>query len=87
VTKVDGKTGAEEVVSGVDFIGTPLAALQKIIAAGRRQEAANSFCCAESGEVPVSIISPAILVSELELQRAGGKCFHDPIVPFPMKTK
>lgn len=85
VTAVDARTGKEQIITGVDFIGTPLVAIQKIIAAGSRQEAENSFCCAESGEVPVSIISPSILVSELELQRAAGKFYHKPIAPFPIK--
>jgi predicted Zn-dependent protease len=60
--------GREEWIRGVNFVGTPLNAIHGIIAAGRRQEVDNAYCGAESGYVPVSTISPALVVSELELQ-------------------
>ena len=60
--------GKEEVVRGVDFVGTPLQALSGIIAVGDQAELDNHFCGAESGYIPVSTISPAILLRSLELQ-------------------
>ena len=60
--------GTEEWIRGVNFVGTPLNAIHGIVAAGSRREAENAFCGAESGYVPVSTISPALVVSELELQ-------------------
>src|SRR5260370_6600274 len=51
---------------GVDIVGTPLAALTKIVATGDTLEVFNGYCGAESGYVPVSAASPAILTSELE---------------------
>lgn len=60
--------GREEWIRGVNFVGTPLNAVHGILAAGKRQEVDNAFCGAESGYVPVSTISPALVVSELELQ-------------------
>jgi predicted Zn-dependent protease len=60
--------GREEWIRGVNFVGTPLNAVRNIVAAGRRHEVDNSFCGAESGDIPVATISPALLVSELELQ-------------------
>jgi TldD protein len=60
--------GKQEVVRGVNFVGTPLQALQNIIAVGKESELDNSFCGAESGLIPVTTISPAVLLSSLELQ-------------------
>lgn len=60
--------GREELIRGVDLVGTPLNAVRGILAAGSRQEVDNAWCGAESGYVPVTTISPALLVDELELQ-------------------
>jgi TldD protein len=60
--------GREEIVRGVDFVGTPLNAMGSILAAGSHPEVDNANCGAESGWVPVSTISPALLVGHLELQ-------------------
>ncbi len=59
----------DELVRGADIVGTPLASFAKILATSNRQEVFNGFCGAESGDVPVSAVSPAILVSEIEVQR------------------
>jgi predicted Zn-dependent protease len=60
--------GKEVVVRGVNFVGTPLQALNNITAVSDYRELDNGFCGAESGMVPVSTISPAVLLSNLELQ-------------------
>ena len=60
--------GRESVVRGVNFVGTPLQALSSIIAIGDDVEAVNDYCGAESGLVPVTTISPSVLLSSLELQ-------------------
>ena len=60
--------GREKYIRGVDFVGTPLSSLSHIIAVGQDRELDNGFCGAESGTIPVSTLSPAILVSSLELQ-------------------
>jgi TldD protein len=60
--------GREVVVRGVNFVGTPLQALNNILAVSEQRELDNGFCGAESGMIPVSTISPAILLSNLELQ-------------------
>ena len=49
-------------------MGTPLNAIRNIIGAGAQQEVDNGYCGAESGYIPVSTISPALVLSELELQ-------------------
>lgn len=60
--------GREQWIRGVNFVGTPLNAIRSIVAAGRRAEVDNAFCGAESGYLPVTTISPPLVVSELELQ-------------------
>ena len=59
----------DELIRGVDIVGTPLASFGKIIATSDRMEVFNGICGAESGDVPVSAIAPAMLVSEIEIQR------------------
>ncbi|MFK7872638.1 MAG: TldD/PmbA family protein [Oligoflexales bacterium] len=65
--------GSEEWVRGVDFVGTPLSSLANIIAVSKDISVDNGFCGAESGFVPVSTVSPAMLVSNLELQAKHAK--------------
>jgi predicted Zn-dependent protease len=60
--------GREEWVRGVNFVGTPVNAIRNVLAAGDEYAVDNAFCGAESGYLPVSTISPALVVSELELQ-------------------
>ncbi len=70
VYRVDARTGKRALVRGVKLVGTPLAVLNRIVAAGDDPALANEFLCgAESGRVPVSQIAPSVLVSEIELQR------------------
>lgn len=59
----------DELIRGVDIVGTPLASFAKILATSDRMEVFNGICGAESGDVPVSAVAPAILVSEIEIQR------------------
>ena len=59
----------DELIRGVDIVGTPLASFAKILATSNRMEVFNGICGAESGSVPVAAIAPALLVSEIEIQR------------------
>ena len=59
----------DELIRGVDIVGTPLSSFAKILATSDRMEIFNGVCGAESGDVPVAAISPALLVSEIEIQR------------------
>ncbi|MFQ5505924.1 MAG: metallopeptidase TldD-related protein, partial [Planctomycetota bacterium] len=54
VFTVDPASGKETRVRNVNFIGTPLAVIQRILAFGTEAEVDNSYCWAESGSVPVS---------------------------------
>ena len=73
----------EELVRGVDIVGTPLASFNKIIAAGDKLDLFNGYCGAESGYVPVSAVSPALLVSEIEIARKESSRSRPPILPAP----
>jgi len=73
----------DELIRGVDIVGTPLASFQKILATSNRAEVFNGYCGAESGSIPVSAISPAILVSEIEIQKKPNSQQRLPILPRP----
>ncbi len=83
VYKVFADGRPDELVRGVDIVGTPLAALTKIVATGDKTEVFNGYCGAESGSVPVSAASPAILTSELEVQKKQSSTDRPPILPAP----
>lgn len=83
VYKVFADGRPDELVRGVDIVGTPLAALTKIVATGDTPEVFNGYCGAESGYVPVSAAAPAILTSELEVQKKQTSTDRPPILPAP----
>jgi predicted Zn-dependent protease len=78
---VDGRP--DELVRGVSIVGTPLAAMKRIVATGDKSEVFNGECGAESGTVPVSAVAPAMLVSEMETQRQPQGTARPPILPIP----
>ncbi len=78
---VDGRP--DELVRGVSIVGTPQAALSRIVATGDHQDVFNGICGAESGNIPVSAVAPAMLVSEIETQRQAQGTTRPPIVPPP----
>jgi predicted Zn-dependent protease len=79
--------GREEPIRGVDFVGTPLNAVRNVLAAGRQKEIDNAWCGAESGEVPVTTISPALLVKELELQHKHSRPYTPFAYPMPWERR
>jgi predicted Zn-dependent protease len=78
---VDGRP--DELVRGVSIVGTPLAAMKRILATGDKSEVFNGECGAESGTVPVSAVAPAMLVSEMETQKQALGTARPPILPIP----
>ena len=68
---------------GVDIVGTPLVSLTKIIATGDTTEVFNGYCGAESGSVPVAAAAPAMLISEMEVQKKETSTDRPPILPPP----
>ncbi len=81
---VDGRP--DELVRGVSIVGTPLAAMKRILATGDKSEVFNGECGAESGSIPVSAVAPAMLVSEMETQRQPQGTARPPILPIPSST-
>jgi predicted Zn-dependent protease len=73
----------DELVRGVQIVGTPQTALTQILATGDKQGVFNGECGAESGSVPVSAIAPAMLFGEIETQKAPQGKARPPILPSP----
>jgi TldD protein len=83
VYKVYADGRPDELVRGVDIVGTPLAALTRILLTGDQQHVFNGVCGAESGQVPVSAVAPAMLFSEMEVQKRQHSHDRPPILPAP----
>jgi len=79
--------GHEELVRGVDLIGTPLTAFNKILAADNQTAAFNGICGAESGGVPVSAGGPGLLVAQVEVQKKAKSQERSPILGPPFDDK
>ncbi len=77
----------DELVRGADIVGTPLASFSKILATGDKAEVFNGYCGAESGSVPVSAVSPSILVSEIEIEKKAKSNDRPPLLPAPPMTE
>ena len=73
----------DELVRGADIVGTPLASFSKILATSDRQEVFNGYCGAKSGSVPVSAVAPAILVSEIEIEKKAKANDRPPLLGEP----
>jgi predicted Zn-dependent protease len=78
---VDGRP--DELVRGVSIVGTPLAAMKRILVTGDKSEVFNGECGAESGTIPVSAVAPAMLFSEMETQKQPQGTARPPILPIP----
>jgi predicted Zn-dependent protease len=85
VYKVDPDTGKETLVRGVEVVGTPLTSINKIVAASDETGVFNGYCGAESGYVPVSAIAPALLTTEVELQRTQQSKERPPLLSAPWR--
>ncbi len=79
--------GREELVRGVEMVGTPLVTISKIIKASDDYSVFNGYCGAESGYIPVSAIAPSVLISEIELQSTMKFKERPPILPSPWAKK
>ncbi|TAE27025.1 MAG: TldD/PmbA family protein [Candidatus Kapaibacterium sp.] len=74
---------ADEIVRGVDLIGTPLTTFKQISASANDLGVFNGVCGAESGGVPVSASSPSLLVNVIEAQKKAKSQAKPPILGFP----
>ena len=73
----------DELVRGVDIVGTPLLSLNNIMLTGDTLQVFNGICGAESGQIPVSASAPAMLFSEIEVQKRQKGTDRPPILPPP----
>ena len=78
---VDGRK--DELVRGVDLIGTPLSMFSNITAASNSVSTFTGVCGAESGWVPVSATSPMIFVTKIETQRRQKDNQKARVLPAP----
>ncbi len=78
---VDGTP--DELVRGVDLVGTPLSIFSSIEAAGDDYGLFTGFCGAESGSVPVATVCPTLFVKQIETQRKAKNQTKLPILSRP----
>src|SRR6202522_3041589 len=83
VYKVYADGRPDELVRGVNIVGTPLLSLTKIFLTGDKEHVFNGVCGAESGSVPVAAAAPAILMTEMEVQKKESSTDRPPILPPP----
>ncbi len=76
--------GSKEMLRGARFGGTPLVSLDRIVCFGDKPHISNGYCGAESGSVPISAISPSVIISSLELQKEPTKKEKPPLLPSPL---
>jgi TldD protein len=83
VTQIFADGRPDRVVRGVDAVGTPLVSLRQVRAAGNDPAVFNGFCGAESGWIPVSAVSPSLLLESMEFESRARDQNLPPILPPP----
>jgi TldD protein len=73
----------DELVRGLDLVGTPLVAFENLLAAGDDPAVFNGVCGSDSGWVPVSGVAPSVLFSRLEFQLKEKGQERPPLLPKP----
>jgi hypothetical protein len=76
---VNAKTGKLTLVRGLDLVGTPLGFFNHVLGEGKDMTATNHLL----GWIPVSVVSPSLLLSQVELQRSKETPVKPPILPAP----
>ncbi|MHC4080410.1 MAG: TldD/PmbA family protein [Planctomycetota bacterium] len=74
----------DELVRGVDIVGTPLSCFAQIIHTADDPAVFNGTCGAESGWVPVSAVSPSMLVRQIEIEKRQSSQESLPILAPPI---
>lgn len=77
----DGKP--DELVRGVDLVGTPLSIFSQMVACGDDFGAFNGYCGAESGSIPVSCVAPTFYIKMIETQKKAKSSTQPPIIERP----
>ena len=75
---VDGRP--DELVRGVDLVGTPLTMFSHVEAVGNTSGNFAGTCGAESGGVPAGCCSPALFVSQIEMQKQYKSQSKPPLI-------
>jgi TldD protein len=84
VYKIFADRRPDELVRGVDLIGTPLTMFAEIKATGTKKDTFTGICGAESGGVPVSATAPALFVKRIETQKKpSGEVKNLPLLSRP----
>ncbi len=78
---VDGRP--DELVRGVDLVGTPLAMFSQVQAAGDTPGNFAGTCGAESGGIPAGCCSPALFIKQIEMQKKDKSQNRPPILERP----
>ncbi|MDD4921351.1 MAG: TldD/PmbA family protein [Bacteroidales bacterium] len=73
----------QQLVRGVNMIGTPLSVFSQILECGDDYQIFNGTCGAESGGIPVACIAPALLVRQIETQKKPKTGAIPPILERP----
>lgn len=87
VYRVYANGRADELVRGVDLIGTPLAMFAEISAASEDTGVFTGFCGAESGNVPVSAVAPSLFVRRIETQKKPKQHEEATLLSRPVPTE
>ena len=87
VYKVYADGRPDELVRGADIVGTPLTCFSSILCTGDDPGVFNGTCGAESGSVPVSAISPSILVEQIEIEKKHKAQDRPPILEAPIAAE
>ena len=82
--RISVKDGKEELIRGLEFEGTTVRALKDIIAAGDDAHLYN-FMLGHNFELPASIVSPSVLVEEMELKKTESKPSKLPLLKSPLQ--
>jgi predicted Zn-dependent protease len=77
----------DELVRGVDIVGTPLTCFSKIVCTSDDDDVFNGMCGAESGSVPVSAIAPSVLVEQIEIEKKIKAQDRPPILEAPIASE
>lgn len=73
----------DELVRGLNLVGTPLAMFSEIDAVGGDYGIFNGYCGAESGRIPVSSVCPMMYVRKIEIQKRPIPVGNTPPIDMP----
>ena len=76
----------DELVRGADIVGTPLSAFETVVLASDEPGVFNGICGAESGWVPVSAVSPSLMLTKLEIERGAHDRNKPPLLSPPAQA-